>query len=191
MVTARYSLSTEIMAGQRLEQACTAELIDGSVILLRQLELSDAEEILVLYESLTDEERYFRFFAMHPAHLADWARSIAEPRDDQYSVGAFSSGKLLGVANYFACEQPGYAEVAVVVAHAEHLRGVGTALLRRLGRHREGQTDCTIWLPRCSGRTTSCFGCLRMPAGPARDTLKVRCYASRSTWAWSPHLARR
>ena len=133
MVTARCSLSTEIMAGQRVEQACTAELIDGSVILLRQLELSDAEEILVLYESLTDEERYFRFFAMHPAHLADWARSIAEPRDDQYSVGAFSSGKLLGVANYFACEQPGYAEVAVVVAHAEHLRGVGTALLRRLG----------------------------------------------------------
>lgn len=28
---------------------------------------------------------------------------------------------------------PGYAEVAVVVAHNEHLRGVGTASLRRLG----------------------------------------------------------
>ena len=67
------------MAGQRLEQACTAELIDGSVILLRQLELSDAEEILVLYESLTDEERYFRFFAMHPAHLADWADQLPNP----------------------------------------------------------------------------------------------------------------
>ena len=52
MATARCSLSTEIMTGQRLEQACTAELIDGSVILLRQLELSDAEDILALYESL-------------------------------------------------------------------------------------------------------------------------------------------
>ena len=133
MATARCSLSTEIMSGQRLEQACTAELIDGSVILLRQLELSDAEEILALYESLTDEERYFRFFAMHPAHLEDWARSIAERRSDQYSLGAFSAGRLLGVANYVACREPGYAEVAVVVAHAEHLRGVGTALLRRLG----------------------------------------------------------
>ena len=102
MVTARCSLSTEIMTGQRLEQACTAELIDGSVILLRQLELSDAEDILALYESLTDEERYFRFFAMHPAHLEDWARSIAEPRGDQYSLGAYSAGKLLGVANYVA-----------------------------------------------------------------------------------------
>ena len=191
MVTARCSLSTEIMTGQRLEQACTAELIDGSVILLRQLELSDAEEILVLYESLTDEERYFRFFAMHPAHLEDWARSIAEPRDDQYSLGAFSSGKLLGVANYVACEA------------ARIRRGGGGRGTRRTPSRRRyrvvaparttsrGQTDCIIWLPRCSGRTTSCFGCFRRPAGPAPDTLKVRCYTSRSTWAWSPPLAKR
>ena len=78
------------MSGQRFEQASTAELIDGSVISLRRLKPSDAEEILVLYETLTDEERYFRFFAMYPAHLEDWARSIAEPRGDQYSLGAFS-----------------------------------------------------------------------------------------------------
>ena len=63
---------------------------------------------------------------MHPAYL--------EVLGDQYSLGAYSAGKLLGVANYVALEgRPGYAEVAVVVAHAEHLRGVGTALLRRLG----------------------------------------------------------
>lgn len=121
------------MTGQRLEQACTAELIDGSVILLRQLEPRDTDEIFRLYESLTDEERYLRFFTMHPAHLEERARSIAGRSDDQYSLGAFSAGKLLGVANYGACERSGYAEVAVVVAHAEHLRGVGTALLRRLG----------------------------------------------------------
>jgi L-amino acid N-acyltransferase YncA len=133
MVTALCSLSAETMSGQRVEQASTAELIDGSVISLRRLKLSDAEEILVLYESLTDEERYFRFFAMHPADLEDWARSITERRSDQYSLGAFSAGRLLGVANYVACREPGYAEVAMVVAHAEHLRGVGTALLRRLG----------------------------------------------------------
>jgi L-amino acid N-acyltransferase YncA len=121
------------MNAQRLEQACTAELIDGSVIALRQLEPSDTDAIVDLYESLTDDERYLRFFTMRPAHLEDWARLIAEPRSDQYSLGAFSAGKLLGVANYVACQQPGDAEVAVVVAHAQHLRGVGTALLRRLG----------------------------------------------------------
>lgn len=116
------------------ERPCTAELVDGSVISLRRLKPADADDIVRLYESMTDEERYFRFFAMHPAGLDGWARSIAEPRDDQYSLGAFSAGKLLGVANYVACPEPGYAEVAVVVAHAEHLRGVGTALLRRLGQ---------------------------------------------------------
>lgn len=122
------------MSGQRLVQATsTAELVDGSVISLRQLKPSDTDGILSLYQSLTDEERYFRFFTMRPASLEGWARSIAELRSGQYAIGAFGSGRLLGVANYNACHQPGYAEVAVAVAHAEHLRGVGTALLRRLG----------------------------------------------------------
>ncbi|WP_192722368.1 GNAT family N-acetyltransferase [Mycobacterium sp. OAS707] len=112
----------------------TAELVDGSVISLRQLKPGDTDAIVQLYQSMTDEERYFRFFAMHPAGLDSWARSIAEPRDGQCSLGAFSAEKLLGVANFAACPEPGEAEVAVVVAHAEHLRGVGTALLGRLGQ---------------------------------------------------------
>lgn len=124
----------ELMSGRRLDQARTAELVDGSVISLRRLNPSDAGKVVHLYESMTDEERYFRFFAMHPAGLDGWARSIAEPKNGQYSLGAFSAGKLLGVANYVACPDPGDAEVAVVVAHAEHLRGVGTALLHRLGK---------------------------------------------------------
>jgi len=122
------------MSRPSLAEPCTAELVDGSVIALRRLEPTDTEAIFGLYESLTDEERYLRFFAMHPAHLQERARSIAEPQSDQVSLGAFSSGKLLGIANYVACEQPGDAEVTVAVAHAEHLRGVGTALLRRLGQ---------------------------------------------------------
>jgi L-amino acid N-acyltransferase YncA len=116
-----------------MEHASTAELVDGSVISLRRLTPDDGEKIVRLYETLTDDECYFRFFTMHPAHLQARARSITERTNHQYSIGAFGSGKLLGVANYFACTDPGYAEVAVVVAHSEHLRGVGTALLCRLG----------------------------------------------------------
>jgi len=123
---------------QALEQPCTAELVDGSVISLRPLKPSDADAVVQLYESMTDEERYLRFFAMHPAGLDGWARSITEPRHGQCSLGAFSAGKLLGVANYVMCPEPGDAEVAVVVAHAEHLRGVGTSLLRRLGQVAKG-----------------------------------------------------
>ncbi|MBP1820964.1 GNAT family N-acetyltransferase [Mycobacterium sp. OAE908] len=123
---------------QGLDQPCTAELVDGSVISLRELTPADADAVVQLYESMTDEERYLRFFAMHPAGLDSWARSIAQPRDGQCSLGAFSTGKLLGVANYVMCPEPGDAEVAVVVAHAEHLRGVGTSLLRRLGQIAKG-----------------------------------------------------
>ena len=83
-----------------------------------------------LYASLTDDECHFRFFTLHPAHLQGYARSITERSNDQYRLGAFDSEKLLGVANFVACKTPGDAEVAVVVAHNEHLRGVGTALLR-------------------------------------------------------------
>jgi RimJ/RimL family protein N-acetyltransferase len=119
-----------------MERDSTAELVDGSVISIRQLMPDDGDEIVRLYETLNDDERYFRFFTMCPAHLQARARSITECNNDQYSLGAFDSGdsgKLLGVANFIACKDSGYAEVAVVVAHDQHLRGVGTALLHRLG----------------------------------------------------------
>jgi GNAT superfamily N-acetyltransferase len=121
------------MRSQTVEQVSRAALVDGSVISLRRLNSGDADGVVRLYESLTDDECYFRFFTLHPAHLQGYARSITERSNDQYCLGAFDSEKLLGVANYVACNTPGEAEVAEVVAHNAHLRGVGTALLRRLG----------------------------------------------------------
>ena len=50
------------------------------------------------------------------------------------ALGAFEAGTLIGVANYAMCGKPAIADVAVVVAHENHLCGVGTALLRRLAR---------------------------------------------------------
>jgi GNAT superfamily N-acetyltransferase len=108
--------------------------VDGATISLRKLALPDAADVARLYESLSDDECYHRFFTAHPAHLQASALSLAEPSDSQYALGAFGSGKLFGVASYYIdTTTPGRAEVAVVVAHSEHLRGVGTALLRRLG----------------------------------------------------------
>ena len=111
----------------------TAELVDGSVIALRKLTLADAADVVRLYETLSDDECYYRFFTAHPAHLQTTALSLTEPSDTQYALGAFGAGRLLGVANYIQIDTSRCAEMAVVVAHSEHLRGVGTALLRRLG----------------------------------------------------------
>jgi RimJ/RimL family protein N-acetyltransferase len=112
---------------------CEAVLLDGSTVSLRRLDSGDFNDVIGLAETLTEQECYRRFFTMHPADLKAWARSQTGRANDQYSLGAFESGTLIGIASYFIC-QPGYAEVAVVVAHSEHLRGVGTALLRQLGK---------------------------------------------------------
>ena len=117
----------------RLDSDSHAVLLDGSTVLLRRLDSGDFEEVVGLAETLTEEECYRRFFTLHPADLKAWAWSLTERSSDQYALGAFDSGALVGVANYFTCKPPDYAEVAVVVAHNEHLRGVGTALLRQLG----------------------------------------------------------
>lgn len=122
------------MSHQPLQQPSHPELVDGDVVTIRRLDPPDADDLVRLYETLTEDERYLRFFTVHPAHLQTRARSLTDHANGQYAVGAFSSDKLLGVANYVACATSGEAEMAVVVAHAEHLRGVGTALLRRLGQ---------------------------------------------------------
>jgi RimJ/RimL family protein N-acetyltransferase len=121
------------MSEQASDQVSHAVLLDGSTVLLRRLHAGDFDAVAGLAETLTDEERWRRFFTLHPANLKAWARSLTERSSDQYALGAFDSGTLIGIANYFTCPPPGHAEVAVVVAHNEHLRGIGTALLRQLG----------------------------------------------------------
>ena len=116
------------------ERVASAKLMGGAVIALHKLTLANAADVVHLYETLSEDERYYRFFTAQPAHLQTTALSLTEPSDNRYALGAFGSGKLLGVASYYVdADAPGCAEVAVVVAHDEHLRGVGTALLRRLG----------------------------------------------------------
>ena len=69
---------------------------------------------------------------MHPVYLKTVADKLTEGDGEDYALGAFESGKLIGAASYVVCGRPATAEIAVVVAHNDHLRGVGTVLLRRL-----------------------------------------------------------
>jgi RimJ/RimL family protein N-acetyltransferase len=55
------------------------------------------------------------------------------PAEGIVALGAFESDDLVGVANYAELTRPGECEIAVVVAHEQHERGVGTALLKALG----------------------------------------------------------
>ena len=100
---------------------------------IRRLNPDDYDAVISLALPLTDEERYLRFFTVHPTYIGEWALSLTAPAAGVVALGVFESGELIGVANYVESSQPGCAEIAVVVAHEQHARGVGTALLRALG----------------------------------------------------------
>jgi GNAT superfamily N-acetyltransferase len=112
----------------------TAALRDGATVSLRRLGSADIDAVIALHQSLSDRELYLRFFTMHPAYLKTLAEELTDDNGDNYALGAFESGRLIGVANYGVCDTPATADVAVVVAHEDHLRGVATALLRRLAQ---------------------------------------------------------
>ena len=104
------------------EFAATAKLFDGSTVAIRRLSPGDYDAVVCLASQLTDEERYLRFFTVHPTHIGEWALSLTAP-----------AAGMVALANYAELSRPGWAEIAVVVAHEQHERGVGTALLRALG----------------------------------------------------------
>jgi GNAT superfamily N-acetyltransferase len=122
------------MGSQAVGDTATSQLLDGRVISLRRIDGEDAEAVVALHQQLSDDDRYFRFFTMHPAHLHQLVSKLIEPKDGQYALGAFDGDRLMGVANYTVCADPTAADIAIVVAHEDHSVGVGTALLKRLAQ---------------------------------------------------------
>ena len=118
-----------------------ATLRDGVAVTLRRLADTDLDSVVALADYLSDDERYLRFFTVHPCGIAEWAQSLTKPAPGLVALGAFDHGELVGVANYVPTNEPGQAEIAVLVAHDQHDRGVGTALLDELVRiaRRRGQ----------------------------------------------------
>lgn len=107
-------------------------LLDGAVVTLRRLMKRDTDAVIALHSQLSDRERYFRFFCIHPPYMERFAKKVVERSARNYAVGAFKGDELIGVANYVRSGESDTAEFAVAVAHKDHLHGVGTALLRHL-----------------------------------------------------------
>jgi GNAT superfamily N-acetyltransferase len=120
------------MSHRRRGQAETVELLDGSAVTVRRLDKRDIEAVTELHSQLTDQEQYMRFFIVHPVSIKELTEKLVACDRCHYALGAFDSGRLIGVANYVAASNQDVAEVAVAVAHHDHLRGVATVLLRRL-----------------------------------------------------------
>ncbi|MEM9565475.1 MAG: GNAT family N-acetyltransferase [Actinomycetota bacterium] len=97
---------------------------------VRQLGETDAHHIEGLFNGLSDQDRYFRFFRPMPTYPTA-VMDLLTGMDgiDHVAVGAFVDGTCAGVARFIrSTRRPTVAEVAVSVADGH--RGMGLA--RRL-----------------------------------------------------------
>ncbi|HEX6312443.1 MAG TPA: GNAT family N-acetyltransferase [Acidimicrobiia bacterium] len=110
-------------------------LPDATTIMVRPIELSDAFRLRRMFERLSPETVYHRFFAPIPqprdAMLMHLARVDHGRRE---ALVAVVGSDVIGLAQYEGHAGSDEAEVAVTVEDAWQGRGVGTALLARLAR---------------------------------------------------------
>ncbi len=132
-------------------------LADGSSVTIRPLEAGDAFRLRRMFDRLSPESVYQRFFAPIPlARRAALIHLAGVDHDLHESLVAEAGGEIVAVARYdsaAACDDGGFAdrrrrspslrgrpgeadtaEVAVLVEDAWQGRGLGTLLLFRLAR---------------------------------------------------------
>lgn len=107
-----------------------ALLADGSPVLVRPLVAGDLDAVHRLHRELPLRDPDDRFFTASQGGAQRVAASIVD--DGSTAVGAFRSGRLVGVAHFLRVQGAPDPEVAVAVAHTEHRRGVASLLLEHL-----------------------------------------------------------
>jgi RimJ/RimL family protein N-acetyltransferase len=108
-------------------------LRDGVALRLRPIRGDDAAGLLALYDRLSPDSLYFRFFAV-PDKDAGKAQYLARvDYDRRYAIVAEKEGAIVGVARWERFDdRPSHAEVAFTVADDFQGRGLGSLLFRRL-----------------------------------------------------------
>ena len=109
-------------------------LADGTPVTLRHIRPEDESALTALYERLSPESSYQRFFTVMRRLPPDWAHILANVDYDRRMaiVALDASGELIGVARYVYDERAQEAEIAIVIEDRWQGRGVGTLLLGEL-----------------------------------------------------------
>jgi GNAT superfamily N-acetyltransferase len=108
---------------------------DAEAVTIRRIRAADAYPLLRLFDRLSPESIYHRFFSPMPQprraallHLAGLDSELHE------AMVAEIDGEIVGVARYDGRPGEDDAEVAVIVDDAWQDRGLGTRLLHHLAR---------------------------------------------------------
>jgi acetyltransferase len=116
-------------------------LTDGTPVILRHIRPGDESALTALYERLSPETSYQRFFTVMRRPPPDWAHILANvDYDRRMAIVALSpEGELIGVARYVYDARAREAEIAIVIQDQWQGRGLGTRLLSELMGYAEAR----------------------------------------------------
>jgi RimJ/RimL family protein N-acetyltransferase len=111
-------------------------LRDGTLARMRPIRSDDAPRLVALYDHLSRDTRYQRFFSVMQRLPPDWARFLAtvdyRSRLALVVESPDDADTLIAVARYEPTAESGTAEVAFVVQDGWQDRGLGTVLFSEL-----------------------------------------------------------
>jgi RimJ/RimL family protein N-acetyltransferase len=121
-------------------------LTDGTRVALRPIRSDDESALTALYERLSPQTAYQRFFTVMRRLTPNWAHILANvDYDRRMAFVALGPGhELIGVARYAYDERVREAEIAVVIEDRWQGRGLGTLLLGELIDYAQGKGIATF-----------------------------------------------
>jgi acetyltransferase len=116
-------------------------LTDGTQVTLRPIRPEDECALTALYERLSPQTAYQRFFTVMRRLPPDWAHILANVDYDRRMaiVALDPGGGLIGVARYVYDERAQEAEIAIVIEDRWQGQGLGKLLLGELVGYAEGR----------------------------------------------------
>jgi RimJ/RimL family protein N-acetyltransferase len=127
-------MTTALDAAARFQHDVT--LRDGTRVRMRPIRPDDEPRLVGLYDRLSQDSRYQRFFSIRRRLPPDWAHFLANvDYVRRFALVVEAPGDpqtVIAVARYEPTGEPECAEVAFAVEDAWQNRGLGTVLFREL-----------------------------------------------------------